>query len=106
MSETGSVPALEAGQVAAVMTEVATGILLRKDKLISLDGRIQDCYFVFESLTTAAEVAERSVQEDPSIEWVIVDQNGDCLRMVRSMSQSSSGDSWLRRIISRLTLRR
>ena len=104
MSDMRRVPDLAAGQVAAFMTEVATGILLRKDKRRSLDGRVTDCYFVFDSLAAAVDVAEHSVEEDPSIEWVVVDQNGNCLRMVRAEPRHNTRRaSWLRRVVNRLT---
>lgn len=102
MGTKDELPKLLEGQVAAFMAELSTGILLGRDKKRSLNASLRECCIVFDSVDAAIEAAELSIDEDKSIEWVILAEDGTCLKTIRpevtTKMNGSRLKSWIRRV--------
>jgi hypothetical protein len=87
MKQESLIPKLEAGQRAVLFAERNTGILL----LPTGERHVgqADCYRVFNSEDEAVAFAHAYLEQNPSIESSIRDENGNPVRLVRKESRGS-----------------
>lgn len=86
-------PILKAPQVAVVMAERATGIVLNADKTRSTSPdptRFQ----LFPTLDLALMTCRDAVERDPAVEFIVFDQYGAYLQAVRSERPAPRPGRW------------
>ena len=77
-------PDLRSGQVAILMAEAATGIVLMPSGERMLRACPVERFQVFDSLEEARSVCEKRVGADPKVEFLLFDAEGEYIDAVRA----------------------